>query len=151
MSPRSKREYIEAIYLRYKQASRKEKSIILNKFCMNCGYHRKHAIRVLNNFGHFTEPKSQRRGKPSVYANVSVVEALEHIWLATNLPCSKRLKVILPLWLPFYTKEFGELPLGVVKALLKISPSSIDRLLKPMRIKYKRRGELLDSSLVNKK
>ncbi len=50
MSPRSKREYIDAIYVRYKRASRKRKTEILNEFCLNFGYHRKHAIRVLNNF-----------------------------------------------------------------------------------------------------
>jgi len=32
MSPRSKREYVEAIFLRYKKASRKEKTTILGKF-----------------------------------------------------------------------------------------------------------------------
>jgi hypothetical protein len=30
MSPQSKREYIEAIFLRYKKASLKEKTLILN-------------------------------------------------------------------------------------------------------------------------
>ncbi|MFH0814061.1 MAG: hypothetical protein V2A69_14670 [Pseudomonadota bacterium] len=47
MSPRSKKEYIEAIFLRYKKASRKGKTIILNEFCATSGYHRKHAIRIL--------------------------------------------------------------------------------------------------------
>ncbi len=40
MSPRSKKEYIEVIFLRYKKASRKERTIILNEFCATCGYHR---------------------------------------------------------------------------------------------------------------
>jgi len=47
MSPRSKKEYVEAIFLRYKHASRKEKTTILNEFCTVCGYHRKYAIRLL--------------------------------------------------------------------------------------------------------
>jgi len=33
MSPRSKREYREAVYLRYKNATRHEKTAILNEFC----------------------------------------------------------------------------------------------------------------------
>jgi hypothetical protein len=37
MSSRSKREYLEAIYLRYKRASRKQKAIILDEFCAACG------------------------------------------------------------------------------------------------------------------
>jgi hypothetical protein len=32
MSPRSKKEYIETIFLRYKKASHKEKTVILNEF-----------------------------------------------------------------------------------------------------------------------
>jgi hypothetical protein len=47
MSPRSKREYLEAIHLRYKKASRKDKTVILDEFCATSGYHRKHAIRLL--------------------------------------------------------------------------------------------------------
>lgn len=140
MSPRSKREYIDAIYVRYKRASRKRKTEILNEFCLNCAYHRKHAIRLLNHFKRFTKPKPKKRGKPSVYAKDAVLEPLKRIWLAANLPCSKRLKVILPLWLPSYPKNFGELSFDVVRTLLKISPSTIDRLLKPTRIKYKKRG-----------
>ncbi|MEK6732639.1 MAG: integrase [Candidatus Omnitrophota bacterium] len=140
MSPRSKHEYLEAIYLRYKRAGLKEKTAILNEFCSNCGYHRKHAIRVLNNFKRFTKPKPKRRGKPSKYNKPSILEPLKRIWLAANLPCSKRLKVILPLWLKSYAEEFGGLSLDVVKALLKISAPTIDRLLKPTRVKYRGRG-----------
>jgi len=42
MSSRSKREYLEAIYPRYKAAARGQKKIILDEFCAACGYHRKH-------------------------------------------------------------------------------------------------------------
>lgn len=140
MSPRSKKEYLEAVYLRYKNASRKEKSVILNEFCLNCGYHRKHAIRLLRKFRRFIKPKHKKRGKPAIYNKPSVIEPLTCIWLTANLPCSKRLKAILHLWLPSYEKEFGRLPLFAVKALLRISSSTIDRLLKPTRKRYKKRG-----------
>ena len=33
MSTRSKREYLEAIYLRYRGAAQKKKAIILDEFC----------------------------------------------------------------------------------------------------------------------
>jgi hypothetical protein len=133
-------EYLETIYLRYKKASVKEKTLILNEFCLNCGYHRKHAIRLIKHFKRFTKPKPKRRGKPSKYNKPSVLEPLKKIWLAANLPCSKRLKVILPLWLPSYVKEFGSLSLEVVKALNQISPATLDRLLEPTRVKYRGRG-----------
>ncbi len=140
MSPRARMEYLETIYLRYKKASVKEKTLILNEFCLNCGYHRKHAIRLIKHFKRFTKPKPKRRGKPSKYNKPSVLEPLKKIWLAANLPCSKRLKVILPLWLPSYVKEFGSLSLEVVKALDRISPATLDRLLEPTRVKYRGRG-----------
>jgi hypothetical protein len=133
-------EYLKSIYSRYKKADRKEKSIILNEFCQNCGYHRKHAIRALNTFKRFTKPKPKRRGKPSVYNKAPIIAPLKRIWLAANLPCSKRLKAILSLWLPFYEAEYGKLPEYVLRALHGISAATIDRLLKPTRIKYKGRG-----------
>ena len=140
MSPGARMEYLRSIYSRYKRADRKEKSIILNEFCQNCGYHRKHAIRALNTFKRFTKPKAKRRGKPTVYNKAPIIAPLKRIWLAANLPCSKRLKAILSLWLPFYETEYGKLPKYVLTALHRISASTIDRLLKPTRIKYKGRG-----------
>jgi hypothetical protein len=50
------------------------------------------------------------------------------------------LQVILPLWLPGYGQYFGQLSEEVTNALLSISPATIDRLLKPVRIQYKKRG-----------
>ncbi|HPD61424.1 MAG TPA: hypothetical protein PKV48_06680 [Thermodesulfobacteriota bacterium] len=44
MSPRSKKEYQEAVHLRYKNATRREKIAILDEFCATYGCHRKHAV-----------------------------------------------------------------------------------------------------------
>jgi hypothetical protein len=54
--------------------------------------------------------------------------------------CSKKLKAALPIWLPFYESEYGSLLEDVKTKLLTISPATIDRLLKPNKIKYKRKG-----------
>ena len=140
MSPGARMEYLEKIYLRYKRADRKNKSVILNEFCKNCSYHRKHAIRLLGTFKRFTKPKPKKRGRKSMYNKAAIKEPLERIWLTANLPCSKRLKAIIPLWMPGYAREFGALPIKVIKALRRISPATIDRLLKPNRVKYKGRG-----------
>ena len=48
MGQKAKWEYFRAIYERYRQADRKRKHAILNEFCVNTGYHRKYAIRLLN-------------------------------------------------------------------------------------------------------
>ncbi|MBU1012620.1 MAG: integrase [Bacteroidetes bacterium] len=140
MSPKSKKEYLETIFSRYKNASKKEKTFILDEFCANCEHHRKHAIRLLKTFKRFTKPKPKKRGKPPVYDHPLILKVLNKIWLTANLPCSKRLKAILPVWMPFYIQEFGPLPIKIIKLLLKISPATIDRLLEPTRVKYKGRG-----------
>jgi hypothetical protein len=140
MSPRSKKEYIEAIFLRYKKAPYKEKTIILDEFCATCGYHRKHAIRLLRRFKRFIKPTTKKRGRSPVYQREILLKPLKQIWLSANLPCSKRLKAILPLWLPGYVQSFGSLPPELSQALLTISATTIDRFLNPIRIQYKKRG-----------
>jgi hypothetical protein len=140
MSPRSKREYTEAIHKRYKNASRFEKKVILDEFCATTGYHRKYAIVLLKGFKRFRKPVQKKRGRKARYRKDEIIKPLKKIWLAANLPCSKRLKTIIPLWLPGYHERFGELPLDVVQALRHISPATIDRLLKPVRARYGKRG-----------
>ena len=141
MGPLSKKEYMETIYLRYKRATKRiEKSALITELCITCGWHRKHAIRALKNFKRFTKPNSKKRGKPSVYNIPSVIEPLKRIWLGAGQPCSKLLKPAIRLWLPFYAREFGGLPVKTVKALFKISPPTIDRVLKPVRLRYSKRG-----------
>lgn len=51
--------------------------------------------------------------------------------------CSKRLKSTIPLWLSHYKAELSE---ESRELLLKISASTIDRILEPIRNKYKRLG-----------
>ena len=140
MSPRSKKEYIESIYLRYRDASRNKKVLILNEFCATLGYHRKHAIRVLKKFKRFRKTKTKRPGRTPFYSQPQILKPLKKIWLAANLPCSKRLKIILPLWIPGYIQSFGPLPPQTQEALSRISPATIDRILSPTRIHYKKRG-----------
>jgi hypothetical protein len=50
------------------------------------------------------------------------------------------LKTIIPEWLPGYIKTYGPISQKTAVALLRISPSSIDRMLKPVRAKYTKHG-----------
>ncbi len=138
-----KMEYLESIFSRYKKAGRKQKSIILNEFCTNCGYHRKHAIRLLKTFKRFIKPKPKKTGAPSIYNNPNLIQVLKRIWLSANLPCSKRFKSVLPLWLPYYAQEFEPLGQHTLNLLSTISASTIDRVLKNIRIKYRGKGRSL--------
>jgi hypothetical protein len=61
MSRASKKDYLQRIYPRYQKAGRPEKQAILDEFCANCSYHRKHAIRLLNRPRPAVKPTPQRR------------------------------------------------------------------------------------------
>ena len=135
MSPHSKKEYSAIMAKRYKKASLNQKTKIVDEYCQVIGQHRKHAIRKFDNFTFYTKHKS-RSGRPKVYSQ-SILEPLRKIWLTANLPCGKRLKPILTLWLPSYQKTYGHLPMDIIKPLTKISASTIDRLFKPIRPKHK--------------
>ena len=140
MSPRSKREYLAAIVKRYHAASRTLKTVILDEFCSTCGYHRKHALRLLRTFRRFTQKAPAKRGRRQMYDPELLLVPLKRIWKAANLPCSKRLKAIIPIWLPGYVKTYGPISQKTAAALLRISPASIDRILKPVRARYSNHG-----------
>ena len=139
MSPKSKKEYTTIIAKRYRKANPQEKTALLNEYCKVTGCHRKHAIRKLNHLKIYTQsrPKS---GRPRKYDFPDILLPLRKIWHAANLPCGKRLQPILTLWLPAYQKTYGHLTYPVIYALTHISAATIDRLLKPVRPKFKKRG-----------
>lgn len=136
MGYESKREYLARIRSRYLKANRRYKKLILDEFCAVWGDHRKHAIRLLNQK---QDESSGNRGRPSKYG-VEERKVLEKIWLTGNRPCSRRLKTMIPIWLPAYEKRYGNVGPVVREKLHAISKNSIDRLLKPTRKKYGTHG-----------
>ena len=139
MSPQTKQEYTAIMAKRYKRSKGKKKSKILDEYCQVTGFHRKHAIRKLNNFKFFIKPQS-RSGRPPIYHPLKITDVLKKIWIDADQPCSKRLKTILPVWMPHYPQLYGPIDLNVYKTLLRISAATIDRLLKPIRPKFKVQG-----------
>ena len=129
VSAHSKREYVQAIYPRYRQAKRRDKGRILDEFCQVTGYHRKHAVRVLNGPAPGAARPARRR---AVQYGPAVIEALRGIWEAAGYPWSLRLKALLPLWLPWARKRLRLRP-AVEQQLLTISPRQMDRRLAPLR------------------
>ena len=136
MSLKSKRELLEVVRPRYLKASKVEKQKMLDEFTFATGYHRKHAIRVLKNQ---VQVQNHLKGKTKTYKTIyrgEVVQALEQIWEICGQICSKRLQPYLPEAIKVLerckeiniTKDTKEL-------LLKISSASIDRCLRPVRIK----------------
>ncbi len=138
MSKESRREYLISIKKRYKTSSRTDKKTILDEFCNSCGYNRKYAIRVLN-IKKKVKPIGiiERRKK---YDNEELKSFIIKTWKASNLPCGKRLKPIIKIWLPKYI-DSGEVISNEAKELLQqISAATIDRILKPIRHRFKKRG-----------
>jgi hypothetical protein len=135
MGKKSKREYLERIRARYRKALKLAKGVILDEFCEVCGFHRKYAIRLLNQK---TKPPARKPGRPSIYPTILL--ALKRIWFASDQMCSKKLKAALPHWLPFYDAEFEPLPEPLKAKLTHISAATIDRLLKPVRASAPQRG-----------
>jgi hypothetical protein len=83
-----------------------------------------------------SSPKSQR-GRKKKYHLPKLIEFLKALWIAANLACGKRLKAMIPNWLPYSPQP---LPDEIKSLLTTISASTIDRLLKPQRAKHQKSG-----------
>jgi hypothetical protein len=135
VSSDAKREYVRALYPRYRRATRVEKGRILDEFCRVAGYHRKYAVRLLT--GPPPGPARPPRRRGALYGP-AVVEALRAIWTAAGYPWSVRLKALLPLWLPWARRRL-RLASVVERHLLAISPRQMDRRLAPHKRQLTRR------------
>lgn len=127
MTTEARRQYLTAIRQRYKESTKKEKAAILNEFCQVCGYDRKYAIRIL---GGRVEPRQRRSGPKATY-DLAFVRHLKALWEGMERACSKKMVAAMPQWLPYY--EDKTLTPAVKAKLLKVSPATIDRLLKPFK------------------
>jgi hypothetical protein len=131
ISKQTRRELLQALRERYRNASKIDKSKILDEFLGITGRHRKYAIRLL------TRPEPVMSDQPKlgrpVYSE-AVRDALVILWEAADRICGKRLKAILP-GLISAMERHGHLALDpdVRRLLLAASPATIDRLLAPIR------------------
>lgn len=142
MTKASKMEYYEEIRNRYKKSDKDEKGTILDEFCKLCGYNRKYAIRKLSSKTLKKQRSGLKIGRPKIYYSKAIEVYILRVWKATNLICSKRLKVPLEEWLKFYQEEKESDKLTEKEKILirQISPSTIDRLLGSHRNRYQKRG-----------
>jgi len=137
MSRASRRDYLRRIYSRYQKASRPEKERILDEFCANCTYHRKHAIRLLNHPLPAANLAPGRRVRGRTYSS-QVISILKVIWAAADYPWSVRLKALLPEWMPWIRRRFRP-SAEIEQQQLSISPRSIDYRLREEKRKQRRR------------
>ena len=128
MSLKLKREILRLYKKRYYLSQhRTEKTKIISDFCFDTGYSRKYAIKILT--GKVTPHKASKPGPKSKYQSSSFIIHLQIIWEAMNRMCSKKMVEALPLWLDYYKGASAE----ERELFLKVSSSTIDRLLKPYK------------------
>ncbi|HET7264445.1 MAG TPA: transposase [bacterium] len=109
----------------------------MDEFCRVTHRDRKVVIRLLRH-----RPKRARRraGRPRMYLT-TLRPVLEQVWEASDYLCSKRLAPFLPELLETLERhEEVSLAADQRRALLRISPATIDRLLGPVRRQYRRHG-----------
>jgi hypothetical protein len=129
MSKPATREYIERIRGRYRNLkTKKAKSGVLDEFCAVTELERKHAIKVLRS----RKRPLKRSGRKAIYGP-EVAEALKDIWMEAVQPCSKLMHAIMSCYVSSYEKAHGAFEADIRESLLKVSVSSIDRLLKKQR------------------
>lgn len=119
-------ELVGAIVEQYRAGRRDDKRRILDEFVAVTGYHRKHAIHVLNR----SEKKSPASKSHSLRYGQDVLEALIVSWEASERLCSKRLRPLIPVLLPALERHGRPEFNGEFRSkLLKVSTATIDRLL----------------------
>lgn len=137
MSQRRKKEYFKIMHRRYQLADAQERSNLLDEVCQVCGYHRKHAIRKLNQ--PLPDPLSPHRvPRRGLAYDAQVLGVLKAVWEAAGHPWSVRLKALLPLWRPWIRTHFRLTP-HQVRQLLKMSARQMDRRLQPHKVNLKKR------------
>jgi len=135
MKSSSRDEQLERLRRRYGERGIEGKQRMLDELCEEYGYHRKHAIRLLN--GQVQEKGSPPGPEPHYEP---IAEVVERIWAAGEQPCGKRLVEMLPLWLPHYQRRYGRLLPKQRRLAEAVSAATLDRLLSSMRAVGQLRG-----------
>lgn len=131
---------IRAFAKDYKRASKKEKGRILSEVIKLTGYYKTYAVELLRDPVRPKQHKAIKRSRPSSY--LPVFKELKKLWAISNFACGKILVPSLPGFLEQLIK-FKELKITAnqKKLLLKISPATVDRLLKTERKRLQIKGK----------
>lgn len=156
MTNMSKKELLDKVKPRYLKANKKEKSKILDEFCLNTGYNRKYAINILQaRYDYYRVKREGRKKRQKVYGAQSLAVVVK-IWEFLEYPCGVRLQPVL-VSTAEALERFNEISLNEVirNDLQKISAKTLDRRLKRERQIRRlnrnrgttRHGSLLKSSI----
>ena len=131
ISTTTRTEVLESIRGRYREASKTDKTRMLDEFVALTGCHRKHAVRLPGQSDEAVEREVPRGRR--IY-DEAVRQALIVVWEASDRICGKRLKAALPSMVESMERH-GHLDLdpNVRGRLFSASASTMDRLLRPVR------------------
>jgi hypothetical protein len=93
LSSHVRRELIQQMVPRYRQASASQKGAMLDEIAVSTGYARRYAMCLLNHPPQQRHPPRQRR---QLHYGPQVQHALFLLWHAANRICPKRLMPYLP-------------------------------------------------------
>lgn len=128
MSLQARKELLHSFRERYRASSWKDRVKLVDGFIAATGYDRKYALKLLNR--EEQAPRIQQRTRGREYDD-EVKQVLVTLWKAANQICSKRLHPFIPELLSALERcGHLSLPDKVKERILRISPASIDRLLR---------------------
>jgi len=154
MSMKSRKELTQITARRYRGSNRAAKGRILGEFCKSTGYNRAYSAMLLRTYGRSslmghegtavrlvtTKGHRGHGGRPPRY-EAQVSQVVHSLWKRLGYPCGKRLAPIIRRWISCIRADrFLHPSAKVCRALMSISPATIDRLLKPTRQKLRVRG-----------
>ena len=133
----TRKEITKATRQRYQKASREGKGKILDEICEITGWHRKHAIRVLNEpvlpparrgSKRLAGPK-EARGRRPVYTDEALA-TLRKVWAILDCPCGKRLAAVMGETLDALIRlKEVDVTEATYDSLCRVSAATCDRLL----------------------
>lgn len=139
MSRKIAEELLPRLRQRYGNRGREGRSRLIDEVCEQWDYSRKHAIKLLGAKAGWGGDPALRKGRPPSYGE-EVLEVLWRVWKAAEQPCGKRMKALLPTWLPHYEAGYGRLDKPLRQKVLAISAAQIDRLLAARKVRVGHRG-----------
>ena len=149
---KARNEIIERYKKTYKKSTKKKKQLIINTICESTGLSRDRVARLLRSPNFNYKSKKRKSGRKTFY-DKEVLYALQKLWKLLDFACGKRLKQAIPPMIDALERHneiiFDQ---SLKDKLLKISPATIDRLLKHSKtgLAFKGKSTTKPGSLLKK-
>jgi len=138
-----RKKLVNILHMRYVEASKKDKAKILDEFIQTTGYNRSYAAHLLKTHVEKVKAKglsNHNAGRKKFYTK-DILEALISVWKIMDFACGKRLKSVMDEAVDNLEKHGHFIFTQQVKEkLLKMSASTIDRMLKGERKRFEIKG-----------